>query len=155
MEIKSILVIIIFLLSSTQAVPCAPQSQLADIFSGTLSLSLASTQNNTLAFTYQAYTLTTPRPYTSSSNLQYTFAIKDFQIENRSQMTYFDLLVLKTYQNSLIVHFIYEPNLWKLVGYSYLIGFREDLVMGIESYTRNQFKGIEKDTAKGGEKCRI
>lgn len=91
-----------------------------------------------MSYSFQSYALATPRSYDSSSNLQYAFAIKDFAAATAS-VVYFDLLVLKTYQSSLVVNFIYEPNKWKTVSYNYWIAFRKDLSMFIETYTDQQF----------------
>lgn len=61
---------------------------------------------------------------------------------------YFDLLVLKTYQSSLVINFIYEPNKWSKVEFNYWISFRKDISMGVESYTEEMFKS-NKEGEKG------
>lgn len=87
-----------------------------------------------MSYSFQSYTLATPRSYDSNSNLQYSFAMNSFSVET-ANIRYFDLLVLKTYQSSLVINFIYEPNKWKKVTYNYWIAFRKDLSMFIETYS--------------------
>jgi hypothetical protein len=44
---------------------------------------------------------------------------------------YFDLLVLQTFDGSLIVNFIYEPTKWSKIGYNYLLSYRSDMYAGV------------------------
>lgn len=91
-----------------------------------------------MAYAFESYTLPTARPYDSNSNLQFAFSIKEFSVST-SQLLYFDLLVIKTFQSSLLLNFIYEPNKWLKISYNYWISFRSDLIMLIETYTDKQF----------------
>lgn len=91
-----------------------------------------------MVYSFESYTLPTPRSYDSSSNLQFAFSIKELAVST-SNLMYFDLLVIKTFQSSLVLNFIYEPNKWVKVTYNYWISFRKDLIMLIETYTDKQF----------------
>ena len=99
-------------------------------YTGTINFILPDVPNNTMAYNFDSYTLPTPRAYDSKSNLQYCFALKDMTVST-GNLQYVDLLVLKTYQSSLVINFIYEPNKWSKAAFNYWIGFRRDIVMGI------------------------
>jgi hypothetical protein len=130
---------------------CKPSSDIADLWTGTTSFILPQVVNNTMAYNFESYTLPTPRAYDSKSNLQYCFGLKTLTVST-GNLQYFDLLVLKTYQSSIVINFIYEPNKWSKVEFNYWIGFRKDLVMGIESFTDRQFR---KDSRKGVVESRV
>lgn len=85
---------------------CKADSQILDLWAGTTSFELPSVANNTMAYTFDSFTLPTPRAYSSTSNLQYCFALKDLETSTNN-ILYLDLLVLKTYQSSLVINFIY------------------------------------------------
>jgi hypothetical protein len=95
-----------------------------------------------LALSYQTYNITLPRKYDRNSNLQYAFAIKDMETISAS-IYYFDLLVLKTFESSIVVNFIYEPNKWAQITYNYWISFRSDLYIGVVSFTQNNIAKIK------------
>lgn len=65
-----------------------------------------------------------------------------------TSIIYFDLLVLKTFESSVVINFIYEPNKWAKAGYNYWISFRNDIFLGISTYTQN-------DIVRGKENYQI
>lgn len=70
--------------------------------------------------------------------------MKDLSVST-SNILYFDLIVIKTYQKSLLINFIYEPNKWQKITYNYWLSLRPDIFMSIEAYTDKQFTNQEKN----------
>jgi hypothetical protein len=70
------------------------------------SFDLSSNATSSLSLNYQTYNITLPRKYDRTTNIQYAFALKDMSVLS-SNIYYFDLLVLKTFESSIVVNFIY------------------------------------------------
>ena len=101
------------------------------------SFELPTNENTSLAFSYQTFNVSLARKYDRSNSPQYAFALADAGALSAS-ISYFDLLVLKTFEASLVLNFIYEPGKWSKASYNYWITFRKDLNLGIESLSAAQ-----------------
>lgn len=146
-SLKRIILTLAFIILSQS---CQPNNIIADFWSctffpitATASFILSTNESTSLALSYQTYNITLPRKYDRNSNIQYAFALKDMDVLS-SSIIYFDLLVLKTFESSVVINFIYEPNKWAKVSYNYWISFRNDIFLGISTYTQNDIvKGKE------------
>lgn len=98
---------------------------------------LSANESTSLSFSYQTYNLTLPHRYDRNSNLQYAFALSEAGALT-GNLSYFDLLVLKTFEANLIINFIYEPSKWTRATYNYWITFRTDINLGVESFSTEQ-----------------
>jgi hypothetical protein len=107
-------------------------------YSGRAAFELPINESTSLAFSYQTYNITLPRRYDRNNCPQYAFALAEATTTTES-ITYFDLLVLKTFEASLVVNFIYQPGKWTKATYNYWVAFRNDINLGIESFSTAQF----------------
>jgi hypothetical protein len=116
---------------------CKAVTQISDFYSGRATFELPINESTSLAFSYQTYNITLPRKYDRSSVPQYAFALAAAGALT-GNLTYFDLLVLKTFEASLVVNFIYEPGRWARTTYNYWVAFRSDINLGIDTLSASQ-----------------
>lgn len=75
---------------------CQAPTKFGDFYSGRATFELSINESTSLAFNYQTYNITLPRRYDRNSCPQYAFALAE-AATSTELITYFDLLVLKTF----------------------------------------------------------
>jgi hypothetical protein len=92
----ALLLLSIVIMTAEASKGCQALTQISDFFSGRATFELSINESTSLAFNYQTYNITLPRRYDRNNCPQYSFALAE-AATSTELITYFDLLVLKTF----------------------------------------------------------